>query len=352
MTHPALHAQHQAAGAHFADAAEYNPVVHYGDVAGEYQAVLEHTALMDAGDAGRLWMHDRDRIALLQRLSTNDVEKLAPGQGQQTVLTNHNGRIIDLLTVHALPEQLLVITSPQQRSAVFNLLRKNVFFNDKVKLEQANATLGHLLLYGPESAAQVQTLTGAAVADLPLYGILAAQINGVDLWVARIRPLGGAGFALYLPAEDLPAVWTALVAAGAQPLGRAAYNQLRVEAGYGAYGRELSLEYIPLETGLHEAISFTKGCYIGQEIIARMESRKRIAKHLRGLRLSGLIDTPRKLEVDGKEAGDLTSVVESPRFGPIGLAYVRRMHAEPGTNVDIAESDITGEVVALPFSQS
>jgi aminomethyltransferase len=350
MTHPALHAQQQAAGAHFADAAEYNPVVHYGNATGEYQSVLDHAALMDASDAGRIWLRDRDQAALLQRLSTNDVEKLSPGQGQQTVLTNHNGRIIDLLTVHALPEQLLVITSPQQRGAVFNLLRKNIFFNDRVKLEQANATLGQLLLYGPESSTQVQILTGVTVTDLPLYGIVATQINGVALYIARVRPLGGAGFALYLPAEGLPSVWTALVAAGMQPLGRTAYNQLRVEAGYPAYGRELSLEYIPLETGLQEAISFTKGCYIGQEIIARMESRRRIAKHLRGLRLTGLIEAPRKLELAGKEVGDLTSVVESPRFGPIGLAYVRRDHAEPGTQLEIVESDITGEVVVLPFS--
>ncbi len=350
MTHPVLHAQHQAAGAHFADAAEYNPVVHYGNATGEYQSVLDHAALMDASDAGRIWLRDRDQAALLQRLSTNDVEKLSPGQGQQTVLTNHNGRIIDLLTVHALPEQLLIVTSPQQRGVVFNLLHKNIFFNDNVKLEQATATLGHLLLYGPESSTQVQILTGVTVAELPLYSIVATQINGIDLYIARVRPLGGTGFALYLPAEDLPSVWTALVAAGMRPLGRTAYNQLRVEAGYPAYGRELSLEYIPLETGLQEAISFTKGCYIGQEIIARMESRRRIAKYLRGLRLTGLIDAPRKLELAGKEVGDLTSVVESPRFGPIGLAYVRRAHAEPGTKIEVVESDITGEVVVLPFS--
>jgi aminomethyltransferase len=147
----------------------------------------------------------------------------------------------------------------------------------------------------------------------------------------------------------MPLVWAALLQAGARPMGQAAYEVLRVEAGYAAHGHELSLEYIPLETGLHDAVSFTKGCYVGQEIISRMDSRKRLAKQLRGLRLSGLAEAPARLAVAGKEAGDLTSVVQSPRFGPIGLAYVRTAHAEPGTRVEIADSDVSGEVVALPF---
>lgn len=350
MTHPVLHEQHMIAGANIAQNGERTLVVDYGDIEGEYQAVLASAALMDFSDAGRIWMRDRDRAALLQRLSTNDIERLTPGQGTQTVLTNHNGRIIDLLTVHALPEALLLVTSPEQRNAVLSLLRKNIFFNDKVKLEQASESLGQFALYGPESATLLQHLTGTDVASLPLYAIAPAVIADVRLWVARIKPLGAAGFALYLPTEGMVPVWTALVAAGAKPLGHAAYARLRIEAGYAAYGHELSLEYIPLETGLWDAVSFTKGCYVGQEIIARMESRKRIAKQLRGLKLTEMVDAPRKLMVDGKEAGDLTSSVVSPRVGPIGLAYVRTAHAEPGTIVGITDSDITGTVVTLPFT--
>lgn len=349
MTYIELRTQQAAAGAVFAGDDSGAQATHYGDTSREYHAALNGAALIDTSTAGRIWMHDRDRAALLQRLSTNDIEALTPGQGAQTVLTNHNGRIIDVLTVHVLPEQLLVVTSPQQRQVVFNLFRKNIFFNDKVKLEAAGETLGQFTLYGPESGALLQRLSAAPVTDLPLHGITAATLNDVDLWITRIKPLGGAGFALYLPVEGLPSVWAALVAAGATPIGQAAYDLLRVEAGYGAYGRELSLEYIPLETGLWDAVSFTKGCYVGQEIIARMESRGRMAKQLRGLTLSGSVDAPRKLQVDGKEAGDLTSAVASPRFGPIGLAYVRTAYLEPGTTVGIADSDVVGTVVPLPF---
>ncbi len=348
MAIDALRTQQQADGAHFAPG---DPTVaaHYGDSSSEYQAVLQRIALFDAGAAGRIWLRDRDRAALLHRLSTNDIEHLTPGQGTQTVLTNHNGRIIDLLTVHAFADELLVVTSPRQGRTVLNILRKNIFFNDKVTIEDAGETLGQFALYGPHSTPLLQHLTSMLLDDLPLHAIIAAAIGDTSLWIARVKPLGRMGFALYIPAERLASIWTTFVQAGAQPLGQIAYDCLRVEAGYGAYGRELSLEYIPLETGLWDAVSFTKGCYVGQEIIARMESRNRIAKHLRGLKLSGNVDAPRKLVVAGNDAGDLTSVVESPRLGLIGLAYVRHAHAAPGTQVGIADSAVTGEVVTLPF---
>ncbi len=325
-------------------------VAHYGDSFGEYQAVLQSTALFEISAAGRIWLRDRDRAALLHRLSTNNIEALVAGQGTQTVLTNHNGRIIDLLTVHVFANELLIVTSPRQGSTVLNLLRKNIFFNDRVIIEDASETLGQFALYGPHSTTLLQQLTGMMLDNLPLHAITTATIDDTSLWIARSKPLGGMGFALYIPVERLASIWTRLRQAGAQPLGQIAYECLRVEAGYGAYGRELSLDYIPLETGLWDAISFTKGCYVGQEIIARMESRNRITRHLCGLKLNGRVDAPRTLAVAGKDAGNLTSVVESPRLGPIGLAYVRHAYAAPGTQLDIVDSAVRGEVVTLPFA--
>lgn len=364
---PSLRDLQLAAGAVFDTVDGWEQAAHYGDTYKEYQAALNGAALIDASGAGRIWMSDRDQAALLQRLSTNDVVKPKPGQGVQTVLTNHNGRIIDLLTVHKLEDRLLVVTSPQQRIAVYKLLRKNIFFNDKVKLEDASEALGQLQIFGPNSTSILEELSGQKLAELPLFGIVSAQIAGLDLWIARIKPIGEAGYALYAPREQLATLWQSLSEAGALPLGSAAFTILRVESGYGAYGRELSLEYIPLETGLHDAISFTKGCYVGQEIIARMDSRKRMAKQLRGLKLSAIpaLEPPiptdensqagpqplGKLSVDGKEAGDLTSMVISPRFGPIALAYVRTAHVATGTQVAIANSDVIATVVDLPFSE-
>lgn len=354
MTLTTLQAQQQAAGAVFAEYDGLQLAAHYGDSRAEYQAALEGAAMLESSAAGCIWLRDNDRAALLHRLSTNAIDTLQPGQGTRTVLTNHNGRIIDVLHVHALPEALLVVTSPQQRSAVFNLLRKNIFFMDKVKLADAHETLGQLTFYGPHSADMVSHLTGLdgrEVAALALHAVAEAQAQAATVRVARTYPLGGAGFCLYAPPEVLPTLWEQARQAGAHPLGQAVYDILRVEAGYAAYGRELSLDYIPLETGLWDAVSFRKGCYVGQEIIARMESRGRIAKQLRGLKLTTAVETPQPLQVDGKQAGTLTSLVNSPRFGTIGLAYVRTAHSEPGTHIGIAGREVTGQVVLLPFTQ-
>jgi folate-binding protein YgfZ len=207
----------------------------------------------------------------------------------------------------------------------------------------------------------LQELSGVDLGSLPLFGSTTIPVAGSSVLVARKKPLGGNGFMLLIEAAALDAVRDALLSAGAVVLDSATYDVLRVEHGYGEYGRELSLEYIPLETGLHDAISFNKGCYVGQEIIARMESRNRLAKSLRGLRLRlpdaaeldeqavAALALPGKLSVDGKESGDVTSVVISPRFGPIALAYVRSAHAEIGSVVGIADSSLEGEVVDLPF---
>lgn len=315
-----------------------------------YTTALNHVAIADERAAGRIFMRGRDRAALLHRLSTNDIERLKPHEGTLTVLTTPIGRIIDMLTVHALDDALLIITSPDQGPPVFRHLRQNIFFNDQATLEPAGRTHAQIAVYGPQAARVLAELTGAEI-HLPLHGITTATLAGVNLLMARRKPIGGDSFTLYLPSDGYDAVHAALRGAGAATLDAETLDVLRVEQGYGAFGRELSQEYIPLETGLLDAVSFTKGCYVGQEIIARMESRGRLAKRLCGLRLSQPVAAPAKLQADGKDAGDLTSAVVSPRFGPIALAYVRAAYAEPGMIVEVAGSTATASVVELPFSE-
>jgi tRNA-modifying protein YgfZ len=320
-----------------------------------YQAAHDGAALA-ADHAGMLWMHDRDRAALLNRLSTNNVAALQPGQGRQTVLTTPIGRIIDLLTIHVFADDLLLVTSPGQQAAVRKHLRKNIFFNDKVKVEPVEE-LGRLLLYGPQAEPLLGTLGAVPAAEL--YALTPANIDGVALHISRVKPIGGAGFALYAPAAQLATIQAALHKADAVDLDATSLDVLRIEAGYPAFGRELSQDYIPLETGLWEAVCFTKGCYVGQEIIARMESRNRIAKQLRGLHLHiagdqaaelAAIKLPATLSAEGKPAGELTSATISPRYGSIGLAYVRSAQAVAGTQLSLAEGQISAEVVDLPFA--
>lgn len=312
-----------------------------------YQAALDAVVQLDDSARGRLRLTGNDRAALLHRLTTNDIVALTPGQGTRTVLVNHNARILDLLTVYALPEHLLVTNNPGQGAALTRFLQSKIFFNDKLAVEDLSAETIQIQLYGPQSAALIQRITSIDPAEWPLHHVQVAAIGAAQVWIARTLPLGGDGFVILAQRADAEAVQQAL---GDVPLlDEATSDVLRIEQGYAAPRRELSTEYIPLETGLADAVSFRKGCYVGQEIIARMESRNRLAKRLMGLRLSQIVAPGGKLSYEGKEAGDLTSVADSPRFGPIGLAYVRTVAATPGTVVEVGPG-MQAEVVELPFS--
>jgi aminomethyltransferase len=329
------------------------------EVLSPYRAAYTSTVFYDISARGRLYTRDRDRAALLHRLSTNEIEKLQPGQGTRTVLTTPIGRIIDLLTVYNLPDaddsRLLLVTSSGQGTAVFKHLKKNIFFNDKLQLENASQSLAQLGLYGPQAGTLLMTLGVPGLVELPRFALQRFELGSLAGFIARDLPLGGEGWQLFVPAESLLALQNVLSEAGAVALDAATYDILRVEHGQLAYGKELSLDYIPLESNLWDAISFNKGCYVGQEIIARMESRGRLAKVLRGVKLDHIlrevVATPLKLVIDGKEVGDLTSVIQSPSHGLIGLAYVRTAHAEPGTQIGLIGLDALATVVELPFTK-
>jgi aminomethyltransferase len=312
-----------------------------------YRAALESVVRFDAV-RGCVRLIGNDRAALLQRLTTNDLARLNAGAGARTVLINSHARILDLLTVYALPEHLLVTTSPGQGGALARYLQNRIFFQDKVTVEDlSNATI-QLDLYGPQAASLIQQATSVDPQAWPLHHIQAASIGTAQVWIARAMPIGGAGFSVLAQRADADLVHQAF--APAQPLDADTFDVLRIEQGYPAPKRELSTEYIPLETGLNDAISFTKGCYVGQEIIARMESRNRLAKRLMGLRLSQVVASGTELRDAEKLAGEITSVALSPRYGLIGLAYIRTAAATPGAQLQTADGATT-ELIELPFAQ-
>ncbi len=312
-----------------------------------YHAALEAVVRVDDSSSGRVRLAGLDRAALLQRLTTNDVVRLKPGEGTRTVLVNHHARILDVLTVYALPEHLLVVTQPGSSGQLGRFLQGKIFFNDKVTVEDVSSGTLQLQLYGKEVPALINELTSLDVQSWPVHHIQAATIGNAQVWIARTLPLGGSGFVVFAQNEARESVEGAF--ATVPLLDPPTFEVLRIEHGYGAPRREHSTEYIPLETGLADAVSFTKGCYVGQEIIARMESRNRLAKRLIGLRLERAVEPGGKLMHENKAVGDLTSTAISPRFGPIGLGYVRTAMAVPGTAVE-AGAGVTAQVVELPFT--
>ena len=316
-----------------------------------YEAAHHGVAWRDESDIGRMVLAGHDRAALLQRLTTNDMSRIAAGAGVRTVFTSPIGRIIDVVTVHALDDVLLLLTSPGQGSVVYNLLRRNIFFNDQVTLRAAGRRYAQLTLHGAASAAALQAICGVPTVPTAPHQIVRTA-PGDDAWllVGR-RPLGAPAITVLLPAESAATAHTLLAQHGAVPLDDATAQVLHVEAGEGRAGAEYSEHYIPLETGLLDAISFTKGCYVGQEIIARMESRGRMARRLCGLRLDAPIAAPAPLWHAGADAGTLTSAVVSPRFGPIALGYVRTAHAY-GAQLTVGAGDVCATVIALPFADA
>jgi tRNA-modifying protein YgfZ len=268
--------------------------------------------------AGVLELRGRDRLALLHRLSTNQLEKLTPGSGALTALTTPIGRMIDLLRVAVVGDDVFVLTGAQKGAQIVRHLKRNIFFNDRLEVHDRSETYAAFLLLGADSCERI-----GVVPDNAAFAAASVETAAGRVIVQRGGPAAAATL-LLVPLETAEDWRQRLIAAGSSEMDAAEWDVRRVERGEAALPSEISEEFIPLETGLWSAVNFAKGCYVGQEIIARMESRGRLAKQLRRVRLAALPATlPQPLTVAGKDAGILTSAVHSAEQGLIGLAYVR-----------------------------
>ncbi len=320
---------------------------HFGEAAGEYTAAQQGVVVIPRSHEGRVRAIGRDRLDLLHRMSTNSLNDLPVGQARATVLTTAIARMVDVLWVLNRGETALALTSVGRATAVRRWLAGYIFYNDQVKFEDAGASLGQLGLYGPRAAEAAEALLPGAGALAPNHFI---EQDGVIAW--RGRPLAGEGFTLIAPAEQAPVLWERALAAGAIPAGEDAFQMLRLQAGLPYVGHELTEDYIPLEANMWDAVSFSKGCYIGQEIIARMESRGKLARRLLGLKLAAPVAQGAEVRVGaatGALAGTVTTAGVLPDHGPVALAYLKTSQAVVGTNVVVG--GVEGTVVALPFTK-
>ena len=320
------------------------------DLEQEYQAAQTGAVMIDASAWGRLRFTGTSRLDFLHRMSTNDVAKLQPGQGAATIFTTPIARIIDRTLLYARETETLMVTSRGNQGRVQQWLRKYIFFNDDVQVKDVTAETAMIAVYGAQANQTIQRICGEDVAGLPLHHWCEVSAAATSILIARAEPIGGGGFHLIFDRAAFAVIWQMLIDAGAVPIGEEAYQVLRVEAGRPEFGRELGDEYIPLEANLWPDVSFTKGCYTGQEIIARMESRQRLAKHLVGLRFDAEVTLPATLTANGHEAGVATSVVHSPRLGWIGLGYLKTQ-GTAGAMVESrsGEQAIGTQLVDVPF---
>ena len=265
-----------------------------------YRAAREGAAILDQGGHARLWLGGEDRIAFLQRLTTNEM-RLRPGQGTVTILTSPTARILAVLTVQVHPTGLLLLAGPGQGPAIFNTLRTQIFFNDRVALEGRGGVLAQFALLGPQAGDVLAQAGAGDTSDLPLFGWRTVTIAGVDLTVQRIEGIGSQGFLLLVPSPAAQAVRAAILRAGAAPLPEDAYQVLRVEAGVPAPGAELTEDVTPLEAGLRRFCDDHKGCYTGQEIVARQITYDKVANHLVGLLPAAPVAAQAHVQADAPE---------------------------------------------------
>jgi len=319
----------------------------------QYDALTQAVALVDRSNIGRLSLAGEDALDLLDRLSTNALQDLAVGHGATTVLTSNKGRIVDVLFVLQETDSLFLLTGPGNQETVSSWIDFYTIIEDVTTLDLTGET-AMLSLAGPDATTTLRALLPAQAKVPDAQEAVSAVIGDVQATIIRTDFIGALAYDIMVAKSDGPQLRNTLLETGAEPAGVDATEALRVGNGIPAFGKELGESYNPIEAGLMPLISFTKGCYIGQEVVARLNTYDKVQKSLVGLRWDGdsKIESGTKLLLDGKQAGVMTTAATSPRIaGIIGLGYVRKAHTTPGTELllESPNGPTPVRVTALPF---
>ena len=298
--------------------------------------------MLDRSERGKLALAGPEAKTFLQGQVSNDVEALEPGTGTYAALLTPKGKMLADLRVLDTGEELLLDTERMALQALFNAIRRTMIGYD-VNLHKRTLERGLVSLVGPAAF----TVTGAeALAEAPEHTHVKAAVGGIEVRAIR----SDLGIDLLCDSADTDSLKAILQEAGALPVSEEVAEALRVERGRPRYGIDLDETVIPQEAGLNErAVSFTKGCYVGQETVARLHYRGKPNRHLRGLRLSARARSGDPIRFGDREVGHLGSVAVSPRLGPLGLALVRR-EVPLGATLSVGSDTTAAEVVELPFA--
>jgi folate-binding protein YgfZ len=299
----------------------------------DYERLTHSAGLVDRSDRGKLLLTGSEAAEYLQGQVTNDVESLAPGEGCYATLLTHKGKVVADMRILRGPDWLLIDTEPHALAALARNVEMYSIGRD-VQVKDETAARAILSLVGPSSREHVDVEPPAGREHAWVegeHGIYVTTDLGVDVICA---------------AEDADAVRSAL---GAPPVSFEAAECVRIEAGRPRLGYDFGADTIPQEAGLNErAVSFTKGCYVGQETVARLHYKGKPNRHLRGLKLSEPGQRGDAVMMGERQVGELGSTAVSPVHGPIALALIRR-EAAPGAEVNVGQGDLNALVVELPF---
>jgi tRNA-modifying protein YgfZ len=306
-----------------------------------YRALTAGAGVVDRSELGKLALTGDQAAEMLNGQVSNDVEALAPGTGCYAALLTNKGKMLGDLRILRTAEELLLVTERAALQALFDQLRRGMI-GWRAELHKRTVQQGLLSVIGPRARA----VAGASALPAGEHANAPAEIGGARVLLVATD----LGVDVLCAAEDTARVHDALLEAGAVAVDEAAAELVRVESGRPRYGVDLDETTIPQEAGLNDrAVSFTKGCYVGQETVARLHWRGKPNRHLRGLRLSAAAPPGTPLRLGEREVGRLASVALSPVRGPIALAILRR-EAGPGDTLAVGDGAITAQVVELPFA--
>jgi len=325
------------------------------------QILTAQPALFDRTHWDRIRLTGADRVRFLHNQTTNNIEQLSAGQGCHTVFVTSTGRTIDLASVYALPDALLLSVSPGMGKSLYDWMDRYIFFSDKVTLSNESEQTFLFTVLGENADAAATAVGAQSLIGQPLFShqnltlpasaptaaeASAPSETSVSFQIAVGTDLALPGYTLWGPRNHADTLWQVLCNAGATPHTQAQWEQLRIQQGRPMPSSELTDDDNPLEAGLWQSISFEKGCYIGQETIARLNTYQGVKKRLWGLALDHPVPVGSDITAEGAKVGKLTSLTHT-EAGILGLAYIRTKAGAEGLAVDI--DGLSAQVSALPF---
>lgn len=340
----------------------------YTSLEEEYSAARRYAVFFDLSHFGKLRITGKDAMDLLNRISTNDLNGMRPGMGKQTFLTTEKGRVVDLCTVYVQQGSILLLTSPGNSENVRKWIEKFVISED-VKVEDVTSSFPMFFVAGAEAASFLKHVTHSShrtlldLSKMPRHNFIRTFLGSHDVFLARTSMALSDGYIILVNRDDEEAIWNLLLdnskTLGAMPAGLEAFEELRVENGTPLYPHELNENVNPLELNILDTISDRKGCYVGQEVIARLQTYEKVRRRLAGLVASSKM--PRGAKVFGleqssvgaeAEIGFITSSVKSPGLGKeIALSYISMHQLIPGAKylVKVGGKNVEAELSTLPF---
>jgi aminomethyltransferase len=344
---------HLESGARIVDFAGWEMPVQYAGVIEEHRAVRTEAGLFDVSHMGEVRVRGEGAEAFLQRITPNDVTKLAPGRAHYSGLLTDRGTYVDDLLIYRLAaDDFLVVVNASNAERDFEWMASRA--NGEAEVENVSDRYALLALQGPKALEILTPLATPGAAGLRYYGFLQGEVAGVPALISRTGYTGEDGFELYLAPEDAPAVWRRLLEAGASPAGLGARDTLRLEAAMALYGHEIDESTTPFEAGLAWVVKLDKGDFLGRDALAAQRERG-TPKKLVGFEVQGRGIARQGhgvLSEGGESVGAVTSGTWSPTFEKaLGLAYVPPEMAAPGTpiTVDVRGKGLPAVVVETPF---